>query len=490
MQQTDLTKIVKRLELIKNLIALEEDYEINRHVDKLDMLIPNDDLQEILNLLKQKFFTNALIAIDNFIISNQSFVIEDQQLIPYRKGDKWGFCTTDKKIVIDCKYEKVFPFIKGMASVRKDDKWGLVDKDGNKIFECIYDNELNFFEGLAAAKISDKMFFLDINGNVVIPFASNLHYGNFGMFNIGLAPICIDYKWGVINRSGCIIIPPLYDMIPVFSENTAIVLKNKKSGLIDIENKTILDFKYQRLFKVTEDILIADIQKQAFLIDYNGVSILDTTYDDIEYFGSKESLAKVRKYGKFGLIDFSKGGSIVIPIIYDNIENEGEMIKFEINNKYGLFDLEGRLIVNSIYELLESIDDLIIAKKSGKFGLIHKNGLEKLPFIYQGISSLSNGLLAAKLNNKWGVIDINGNAIIAFSYQEIGAFRNGLLVVKKDNRWGCVDENSNEVIRCIYERKFSLFKNDRDFIEVVFTSKSGTLKAGFISIDGIEYWEE
>jgi len=31
--------------------------------------------------------------------------LQVQQLIPYRKGDKWGFCTPDKKIVIASKYD-------------------------------------------------------------------------------------------------------------------------------------------------------------------------------------------------------------------------------------------------------------------------------------------------------------------------------------------------------------------------------------------------
>jgi len=35
-------------------------------------------------------------------ITNKLLVLTEPQLIPYRKGDKWGFCTPDKKVVIDC----------------------------------------------------------------------------------------------------------------------------------------------------------------------------------------------------------------------------------------------------------------------------------------------------------------------------------------------------------------------------------------------------
>ena len=65
-------------------------------------------------------------------------------LIPYRKGDKWGFCDKDKNIVIECKYEDVELFSNGCAqvcqlksdfscglgSIRFYPKWGFIDKKG------------------------------------------------------------------------------------------------------------------------------------------------------------------------------------------------------------------------------------------------------------------------------------------------------------------------------------------------------------------------
>ena len=39
------------------------------------------------------------------------------QLIPYRKGDKWGFCTPDKKVVIPPKYDDAYDFHEGLAEV-------------------------------------------------------------------------------------------------------------------------------------------------------------------------------------------------------------------------------------------------------------------------------------------------------------------------------------------------------------------------------------
>src|SRR5947209_576914 len=44
------------------------------------------------------------------VASVRSVVVNTARLIPYRKGDKWGFCDGRKQIVIEPKYDEVSPF--------------------------------------------------------------------------------------------------------------------------------------------------------------------------------------------------------------------------------------------------------------------------------------------------------------------------------------------------------------------------------------------
>lgn len=64
-------------------------------------------------------------------VTNKLLALTEPQLIPYRKIDKWGFCTPDKTIVIDCIYDKVEPFSKGIARVEKEGKSTFINKEGN-----------------------------------------------------------------------------------------------------------------------------------------------------------------------------------------------------------------------------------------------------------------------------------------------------------------------------------------------------------------------
>lgn len=62
-----LDKIIKRLEILKNYILLEDIEEINRECDKLGAYNFNEDIYAITHLLKSKQYNAAVIKIQNFI---------------------------------------------------------------------------------------------------------------------------------------------------------------------------------------------------------------------------------------------------------------------------------------------------------------------------------------------------------------------------------------------------------------------------------------
>ena len=66
-QNINLSKIIKRLELIKSLISLEEEDEIEAHIFKLEHLGIIPELEKIILSLKEKSYSKAAIAIEQFI---------------------------------------------------------------------------------------------------------------------------------------------------------------------------------------------------------------------------------------------------------------------------------------------------------------------------------------------------------------------------------------------------------------------------------------
>lgn len=79
-----------------------------------------------------KHETGLIKRVGNAIsVTNKLLALAKPQLIPYRKKDRWGFCTPDKNIVIDCIYDSVETFSQGTARVKKDGKYAFINRQGD-----------------------------------------------------------------------------------------------------------------------------------------------------------------------------------------------------------------------------------------------------------------------------------------------------------------------------------------------------------------------
>ena len=71
----DLSKTIKRLELIKSLISLEEEDEIEAHIAKLEQSYLSTGLKNIIVFLKEKSYSKAVVAIETFINQHNNLSI-------------------------------------------------------------------------------------------------------------------------------------------------------------------------------------------------------------------------------------------------------------------------------------------------------------------------------------------------------------------------------------------------------------------------------
>jgi predicted nucleic acid-binding Zn ribbon protein len=154
-------------------------------------------------------------------------------LIPYRKGDKWGFCDRDRKMVIPAVYDSVDLFSDGLAQVELNLKFGFVDTKGNMVIPAVYEWVESFSEGRAIVSLNDKRGYIDTKGNLAIPIV----YSGTYPFSEGLAAVTATVKlsnnswgWGFVNSNGKMVVPAVYDTAYPFSEGLAQVELNLKWG--------------------------------------------------------------------------------------------------------------------------------------------------------------------------------------------------------------------------------------------------------------------
>ena len=136
---------------------------------------------------------NNAIAVTNKILD---LAKTEPLLIPYRKGNKWGYCTEDKTIVIDCVYDWVYPFVNGIAIVKLIDKWKFIDINGTDVLMTNYDDISQFFERIAVRYKSKELDWNKLQENCTIKYHQKY------IFSDDLTLVKRDEIWGYINRTG------------------------------------------------------------------------------------------------------------------------------------------------------------------------------------------------------------------------------------------------------------------------------------------------
>jgi hypothetical protein len=169
----------------------------------------------------------------SFLLLLASFALPQsppqEKLIPFEKGDRWGYRNAQGKVAIEPRYviaREFFP--EGIAAVADEKEWAYIDRKGNVVIKpFIFDNGPDYFsEGLARFTVNKKFGFFDTHGRVVIK-----PQFDFAMpFHDGLAAFCTRCsekrdgehsfmeggRWGFINRNGEVVIPPIYEKVPGF----------------------------------------------------------------------------------------------------------------------------------------------------------------------------------------------------------------------------------------------------------------------------------
>lgn len=171
--------------------------------------------------------------------TNDSIGRFSENLCPIRVNNKWGYIDPNGKVVIDPQYDKALNFsIEKIARVKKDGLDYYIDVRGNTLFSC--DKALTplIFDRAIIERNGEKIL-ADKKGNNICSINADKVY-SFSEKD-SLATIIKDGKASKINLQGEVILNTKYDNIEEFNNGLAFVKRNKKTGVIDLNGKEIIN---------------------------------------------------------------------------------------------------------------------------------------------------------------------------------------------------------------------------------------------------------
>ena len=374
------------------------------------------------------------------------------RLIPYRDGEKWGFCNQKKEIIIPCIYESAKPFNNGLADIELDKKHGLINEKGEIVVPIehmslsisgdfiIVDNNYEFSD--------EGKGVLDLTGKVIVPIKHGVVEGpKEGVFIVDEGFYYHDSNIGAYDIEGNLIIHYQYDNIEPFQEGFAVYNQDGQYGYLNKQGEIAFDAKFEDAKSFSEGLAVVRLDGKECVINQKGEVVISGNFESIGNWDGDFScgLAAVTKKGddenNTGFIN--KNGELVIPYQFESVYafKKGYSVVRK-NALQGLIDTEGEFILPCEYNSIQVQNDDVIIVEKGEYYWednegIYNNLAEKiLPLEYK-ISDFNNGLAPIGKDGKFGYINEKAEIVIPIKYDSVDDFLYDWAKVSLDGKTGC-----------------------------------------------------
>jgi len=317
-----------------------------------------------------------------------------------------------------------------------------------------------------------------------------------------------NYKYGVLDKNGKVIVPFQFDYLEGFNSQYLLAGRDGMWGVIDKTGNVTVPYKYDYVSAFDDNSFIASTQQgddyTAALLDPNGKEIIPFgTYNGLGKVG--DNLLSAAKGDKYGVIDTS--GKVIIPFEHSYSATQvGKFLVYsDISSGAYVYDMNGKLILQdeNIQHVGEAVDNyvkvvypskedphiMVIEYRDEKFEKVDTKGYTDLTKVnddyYVGRKDVSSGykyaLLDKKFNSVFGkefdgldyindsiynvtegsntyYINSKGERLTAFDgYMTVSELNDSYVKVAKGNkesygseRYGIADCEGNIILPCEY----------------------------------------
>jgi hypothetical protein len=274
-----------------------------------------------------------------------------------------------------------------------------------------------------------------------------------------LFEVMVKGKWGIVNHSGKVIIPPVHDSVTISDGGFITTEIESKQAYWDASGKPI--FTGYRSVAPADKNGLHRFRSSNFLyglLDRSGQIKLPAIYASIKPFDDQKNYV-ARCRGREGVIGLD--GRQVIPHTFyglQSLSDGGLAIASDKRGSVGAVDVSGQWTLRPgiVDEIWEFEQQLAAAKKSGKWGVVNGNGEWVIEPIYDDfdywINFESHGATPAKLGEKWFLIDRTGKRTSNAQFDTLVATQDGLFRVTVDGKEGVVDKYGQYVVKAVFDR--------------------------------------
>ena len=397
----------------------------------------------------QRFLSLALAATMCVGLATPALAAEEQK--PERGVFQYSTMITPQ-------YEDAQSFSSdGLAAVKKGGKWGYIDTTGKTVIPFQYDIAFAFSEGLAVVGTlfaTDTVEHYDEETDEVTG-TTDYHY----------------YKAGFVDKQGKYtpFEAPEYMWDPVTGEEMAdpVTMLMDSSDNAPQPMDHIFYNGYIALGGVDgPDYFLYDTAGK-LVMEKNGESLV-YPYGEVQVTEGTVCVGDVILYGGSGYyynLNTGKTLEVKPPKGWDGVYvhpmNQGmaiaEVYCYDTDdNKFGFINSKGQWVIqpqfdayyfSGVYTNYRLFGDtgLAMVKKNGKYGAIDKTGKTVIPFKYDELWPVNDGLMVYRENGKYGYLNADSSVAIKPQFVKASGFYRGLAAVYDGTRAYLIDKTGKQI---------------------------------------------
>lgn len=345
------------------------------------------------------YYSKRILLSAVFVIVLSGGYAQDGSLIPWRKGNLWGYSDPGGKVVVAPTYERTFFFsADGLARVKQRGVYGYINHEGQLVIIPQFTNAGDFFLGVAEVEKQTRKFCINLQGDAEecnAPYEDEPEQDEYrplevfrdsiGKFGLIVHPsgdtlartfdeirlqsryyfpkrnhfalVSDQGRWGAYQENGMQIAPVEFDGIDILDIRSFKALKGSQWGVLNFQGETIIPFAYDSIAKTT------DVQSDAEAI-------------------SRREHYIVGKDNQYGIVDGK--GKIILPVEYDGVQIPKPCncpLEFVVikNGLWGLVDGEGKTVIPVKYSFVSPFGGSVytlVKDTQGREGYVSREGKE------------------------------------------------------------------------------------------------------------------
>ncbi|NDV80010.1 WG repeat-containing protein [Dysgonomonas sp. 511] len=320
-------------------------------------------------------------------------------------------------------------------------------------------------------------------------------------------------KVGIIDNTGALIVPIIYDKIYQFDSESllAVTQTGKQCKVVGKGGKTILPLipimgnGSSAYTLYPSEKLITGIKSGVYVYKYTGEQFKPTGFEGVYFVRNGMVGVRRKANGKsqFGVYN-SSTGALILPFssLYSSIESKKGFKDAIIvskggnySSKSGLINKQGKLIVNYIYTEPYMWDEggalLSLYKQHvmGQNGAIDDKGKVVIPFQFNTIRYHSDDAYKVQAKNeKYGLYNEKGEIVVPCNYDDIAQYspKWGVTIVKKGDKFFVFANAGTELTAKGMELTEQGYDKIGGFNTNGFSPAIRNSKAGLVDKDGRE----